>query len=92
MVTNSLVEYLQDETNSKQNKYEYIRRLNLNYTDLFYLLDIFKYDDAVYSLLRPFVSYEDSKTTFKIEAQKRKNKNSLKQKRIKQIRRGVSYD
>lgn len=92
MVTNTLVEYLQDETNSKQNKYEYIRRLNLNYTDLFYLLDIFKYDDSVYPLLRSFVSYEDSKTTFKIKAQQRKNRNSLKQKRIKQIRRGVSYD
>lgn len=92
MVTNVIIEFLNDDKNSVKKKYEFIRRLNLNYTDLFELLEIFKYNDAVYSLLRPFVSYEDSKTTFKIEAQKRKNINSLKQKRIKQIRRDRYYD
>ena len=73
MVTNVIIDYLNDDKNSAKNKYEYIRRLNLNYTDLFELLEIFKYNDTVYSLLRPFVSYEDNKLSVKIETQKRKN-------------------
>lgn len=92
MVTNVIIDYLNDDKNSVKNKYEYIRRLNLNYTDLFELLEIFKYNDSVYCLLRPFVSYEDNKLSVKIESQKRKRKKSFKQKRIKQIRREIYYD
>lgn len=92
MVTKVLIDFLEDENTNINLKYQYIRNLNLSYSDIFELMEKFKYDDIVYNLLKSFVSYSDSKIIHKIRKQETKRKKAGKQKRIRQIRRDISYD
>lgn len=92
MVTKLLIDSLKDENTSIKFKYQYIRNLKLSYSDIFELMEKFKYDDTVYNLLKSFVSYSDSKITNEIRKQETKRKKARKQKRIRQIRRDISYD
>lgn len=92
MVTKVLIDFLEDENTNINLKYQYIRNLNLSYSDIFELMEKFKYDDIVYNLLKSFVSYSDSKIIHKIRKQETKRKKARKQKRLRQIRRDISYD
>ena len=74
MVTKVLIDFLEDENTNINLKYQYIRNLNLSYSDIFELMEKFKYDDIVYNLLKSFVSYSDSKIIHKIRKQETKRK------------------
>lgn len=92
MVTDVLINYLKDENVDMKMKYAYLERLKLSYSDLFELLEIFKYEDKIVQLISPFVSYGDSKSDAKIRKQQKDIKNRIKQKKMKRVRREKSYD
>ena len=85
MVTQTLIDYLKDENVDINKKYLYIKRLNLQYSDLFELQEIFSHDSKIYMLLRSFTYYRDSKFYNKITSENRKREkiNKKKMKRTK---------
>ena len=89
MVTNLLIDYLKDESVSIKKKKIYLERLNLPYSDLFMLKDMFEYDSKLYQVLHGLIYYDDSGFKEKINYQNNKRKNGSKQ---KQMKRGNRYD
>lgn len=89
MVTQVLIDYLKDETVDIKKKKLYLERLNLKYSDLFKLKEIFEYDRRLYQILHGMSFYRDDKFNGKLNYQNRKKKNNAKQKRI---RKGKNKD
>lgn len=92
MVTQVLIDYLKDENVDIKKKKIYLESLNLQYSDLFKLKEIFEYNESLYQLLHGMSFYRDSSFNSKITSQNRKRKDRTKQKRMKNIRREKSYD
>ncbi len=86
MVTKVLVDTLKDEKLSIKKKQTYIENLDLSYSDIFELINIFKYENSMSLLLYSFISYDDSKFTSKLNYKNRKQNTKNKQKQMK-IRR-----
>lgn len=83
MITQPLLDYLKDENVDIKKKKIYLERLNLQYSDLFKLKEIFEYDRKLYQILHGLTYYRDSNFKGKINYQNRKKKNNTKQKQIK---------
>ena len=92
MVTKTLIEFLKDDKNSRIKKYEFLKSLDLCYSDLFELRELFKYDEEVYPMLYSLTSYQDNKISHSVIKQETKRKNAVKQKKMKRVRRKKSYD
>ena len=78
MITQVLVDYLRDENVSTEKKRLFVERLDLQYSDLFRLKEIFSYDGKVNRMLHGFIYYHDSNFESKINYQNRKKKNNAK--------------
>lgn len=89
MITQVLVDYLKDENVSIEKKGLFVERLDLQYSDLFRLKEIFSCDGRVNRMLYCFIYYHDNNFESKINYQNRKKKNNAKQKRM---RRGMMKD
>ena len=92
MVTKTLIEFLKDDKNSRNKKYEFLKSLDLCYSDLFELRELFKYDEEVYPMLYSLTSYQYKKISHIVIKQETKRKNAVKQKKMKRVRRKKSYD
>ncbi len=86
MVTKVLVDTLKDEKLSIKKKKTYIENLDLPYSDIFELINIFKYENSMSLLLYSFISHDDSKFASKLNYKNRKQNTKNKQKQMK-IRR-----
>lgn len=84
MVTEVLIEYLKDENVDIKKKKAYIEVLNLSYSELFELKEMFSYDNKLYQVLHGFIYYKDSNFKGKINYQNRKIKNRQKQRKMRQ--------
>jgi len=83
MITQVLIDYLKDENIDIKKKKLYLERLNLQYSDIFKLKEIFNYDRRLYQILHGLTYYRDSNFNGKINYQNRKRRNNRKQRRIK---------
>ncbi len=92
MITNTLICFLQDDNVSVAKKYEFLKKLNLCYSDIFSLMQRFKYNNELYPMLHSLISYCDNNMEHEIKKQEEKRKRAIKQRKIKQIRRVKSYD
>ena len=92
MITNVLLDYLDDEKVSKSKKYEYLQRLNISYSDIFTLMDIYKYDTDIYTMLHALVSYNSNRFYASLNKHDNKMRTHIKIKKMKRIRRESSYD
>lgn len=90
MITNVLIDTLKDERLSMEKKKIYMKNLDLPYSDIFKLKDIFEYDNGINYMLYSFVCYEDSNFIGKLDYKNRKQKTKEKQRKMK-IRR-YDYD
>ncbi len=86
MVTQTLIDFLKDEKTDINLKYKYIDNLKLSYSDLFELIELFKYENKICGLLQRFTYYNDDRLNNMVNAQKSKSRNSIKQKNIKRRR------
>ena len=87
MVTQTLLDYLKDENVDINKKRMYLERLNLQYSDLFKLKEIFEYDRNLYQILHGLTFYRDGNFQGKLRYQNKKRKNGVKQKKMKKIRK-----
>ena len=92
MVTSVITNYLEDKLVDKNKKVLLLERLELNYSDIIYLLDLYKYETEIERLLKSIYSFEDSKLTAKIRKQNRDMNKSYIYRRMKKVRREKSYD
>ena len=90
MVTQILIDYLKDESINIDLKYKYIDNLKLSYSDLFELIELFKYDDKICGLLTRFTYYNDDKLNNKVRLQKIEYKRSVRYKNSR--KRRISND
>ena len=90
MVTKVITDYLDDPSKDLNQKYEFIKRLDLPYSDIFALIELYKWDYNITHMLSPFVAYSDSKLDSRIKKDN-KEKNEIKRK-PKKLRSGKKYD
>lgn len=92
MVTSVITNYLEDKEVDKNKKLLLLERLELNYSDIIYLFELYKYETEIERLLKSIYSFEDSKLTAKIKKQNRDINRSYINRRMKKVRREKSYD
>lgn len=93
MITKIILDYLDDGNVAIEKKRELIRNCKLNMSDIFTLMDRYKYEnDSVYRMLNAFIIYEDDKLKHKIKKQNRDNNRAIIYRRMKKARREKSYD
>ena len=92
MVTSVITNYLEDKTVDKKKKILLLERLELNLSDVIYLLDLYRYDNEINKLIKTIYNFEDSKLTAKIRKQNRDINRSYIYRRMKKVRRQKSYD
>lgn len=94
MVTKVITDYLDDSNISLKQKFEYIKRLDLPYSDIFELMELYKWDYDISHMLSPFVSYQDSKANNKIRRNCKENIELRKKnrKKTKNLRSRKKYD
>lgn len=79
MITQTLIDFLKDERVDLKKKKLYLERLDLQYSDIFKLKEIFEYDRKLYQVLHGLVYYQDSIFYNKISYKNRKMKTNKKQ-------------
>lgn len=92
MVTKVLLDYLDDRNVDKHKKYLYLESLDLSYSDLFELMDIYRHDADIYIMLHALVSYNSDKFSASLNKHDSKLRKNIKTKKMKRIRRESSYD
>lgn len=92
MITKVVTDYLEDENVSDNKKYMLLANLNLNYSDLFYLMSLYKNEEKIYRIVNALCIFENSKLKQKIKKQNRDNNRTYVYKRMKKVRRQKSYD
>lgn len=90
MVTQTLIDFLKDEKTDINLKYKYIDNLKLSYSDLFELIELFKYENKICGLLQRFTYYNDDKLNNKVRLQKSEYKRSVRYKNSR--KRRISND
>ena len=79
MITQKIIDYLKDKEIPVQDKKQFIEKLNLQYSEIFALKDMFRDYTDVNRLLHSFVYYEDNRFIQKTKGRSRKvKKNSYK--------------
>ena len=92
MVTKVLLDYLDDRNVDKHKKYLYLESLDLSYSDLFELMDIYRHDADIYIMLHALVSYNSDRFFASLNKHDNKMRKHIKIKKMKRIRREKSYD
>ena len=92
MVTSVITNYLEDKEVDSDKKVLLLERLELNFSDIIYLLDLYKYETEIEKLLKSIYNFEDSKLTAKIKKQNRDMNRAYIYRRMKKVRRERSYD
>ena len=93
MITEVMLNYLDNEDVSIEKKREFIKNCNPNMSDIFTLMDRYRFiNDSVYRMLNAFVMFEDDKLKHKIRKQNKEYNKSLIYRRMKKVRRQKSYD
>lgn len=92
MDAKTLQTVLNDQNLSQERKFKFISQCKLSYSTLFELLESYKYEDEIYSMLYHFVVYEDDRFISKLKRKKKKLTNNKKEKRIHKTRRKIRND
>ena len=92
MVTKVITDYLDDPSKDLNKKYEFIKGLDLPYSDVFMLIELYKWDYNIYHMLCPFVSYHDSKLDYKIRKERKESIELKRRKKPRKLRSGKKYD
>ena len=93
MITKVITDYLDNPNIDLNKKYEYIRKLKLSYSDIFKLIELYKWDYNICHMLSPFVSYKDSKMEYKMKKEiKEDNQRKRRQRKIKKLRSEKEHD
>ncbi len=87
MITDALIDFLSDEKIDIKRKKIYLERLNLSYSNIFELKQIFDYDEKLYQVLHGSTYYVDSAFYAKLKYQNNKIKKRKAQKRFKKGKR-----
>ena len=83
MVTDVMLDYLDNESVSIEKKREFIKNCNLNMSDIFTLMDRYKYENnSVYRMLNAFVMYNDNRLHEQIKKQNKEYSQSLIYKKL----------
>ena len=72
MITQKIIDYLRDKESSVKDKKQCIEELNLQYSEIFDLKDMFRDYTDVNRLLHSFVYYEDNKFIQKTKGRSKK--------------------
>ncbi len=83
MINDVLINFLSDKKIDIKRKKLYLERLNLSYSDIFELKQIFAYDEKLYQVLHGLTYFVDSAFYAKLEYQNNKIKKRKAQKRLR---------
>ncbi len=95
MIQEEVIEYLDNENKDLEKKYNYVKRLDLSYADLYDLREMYKHDERVYRMLDSFCYFHYNSRSIDIQLDKehRKYEARRKMKRMKFNKKGtIDYD
>ncbi len=93
MISKVMLDYLDSENVPIEKKREYIKNCNLNLSDMFSLMDRYKYEnDLMHRMINSLIIFEDDKLKNKIKKQNKDNSKAIIYRRMKKVRREKSYD
>ena len=92
MISKDVLDYLDNHDKPFDKKIELIKNLNLNYTNVFMLMDRYSNNPRMYTYLHSLIYYTDSSLSEKIKKQKRKSKERSKKEINKYMKRRNDYD
>ena len=92
MISKDVLDYLDDYDKPFSKKRELINSLDLNYSDIFTLMERYSDNSRMYGFLHSLIYYSDSSLTEQIKKQKRKSKERCKKEINKYMKRRNDYD
>ena len=92
MISKDVLDYLDDYDKPFSKKRELINSLDLNYSDIFTLMERYSDNSRMYGFLHSLIYYSDSILTEQIKKQKRKSKERCKKEINKYMKRRNDYD
>ena len=92
MITNVIIDFLKNKDISQENKNKFIRNLDLSYSDIFELKELFACDYQVHAILHDLSYYRNSKFEEQMKKYKREEQKVKKIKRMKMKRKEYNYD
>lgn len=92
MNNEDIIRCLNDRRMTIDEKRTMLEQCNLVYSDYFTLMEEFKYDSSIVSMLKSLVYDGDKKLENDVKKYFRDNRTNRKNKRMKKVRRLESYD